>query len=176
MTRLTDTQLVILSAASQRDDHLAVLPANLKGGAVKAVATKLLNQRLLREVRVKGDQPAWHADEGGRPFGLKITAAGLAAIGVDGDGGKQADDVSMRAPTPRKGSKQGKIIDLLRRHKGATLDDLIAATDWLPHTIRAALTGLRKKRYEIGKSKREDGKTVYRIMALPSDRACAAAE
>jgi len=56
------------------------------------------------------------------------------------------------------------VIDLLRRDQGATLDDLVAATSWLPHTTRAALTGLRKKGHAILKSKRDD-KTCYRIAA-----------
>jgi hypothetical protein len=45
--KLTDTQLIILSSASQREDGLAVLPEKLRGGAAKAVVTKLLDQGLL---------------------------------------------------------------------------------------------------------------------------------
>jgi DNA-binding MarR family transcriptional regulator len=68
---------------------------------------------------------------------------------------------------PRTGTKQALVITLLQREHGATIDDLIAATQWLPHTIRAALTGLRKKGYGIAKNKGEDGKTIYRIEADP---------
>jgi hypothetical protein len=64
---------------------------------------------------------------------------------------------------PRTGTKQALIVTLLQRQQGATLDDLVAATQWLPHTTRAALTGLRKKGFEIAKDKGESGKTVYRI-------------
>ena len=46
------------------------------------------------------------------------------------------------------------VIDLLRRDSGATLDELTGATSWLPHTTRAALTGLRKRGYAIEKRKR----------------------
>ena len=42
-------------------------------------------------------------------------------------------------------SKISMVADLLRRKGGATLAELVAATGWLPHTTRAALTGLRKK-------------------------------
>jgi DNA-binding IclR family transcriptional regulator len=42
-----------------------------------------------------------------------------------------------------------RVIALLQRDQGATLADLIAATDWLPHTSRAALTGLRKRGYVV---------------------------
>jgi hypothetical protein len=56
------------------------------------------------------------------------------------------------------------VLDLLRRPEGATLDDLVAATSWLPHTTRAALTGLKKKGHVISSEKR-DGVRRYRIVA-----------
>lgn len=61
-------------------------------------------------------------------------------------------------------SKQTLIKDLLAREEGATLDDMIAATGWLPHTTRAALTGLRKKGFAIDRNKVE-GVTRYRHVA-----------
>lgn len=64
----------------------------------------------------------------------------------------------------RSGTKQALIAGLLGRKQGATLDELIAATGWLPHTTRAALTGLRHKGCTLEKSTRKDGKTVYRIV------------
>ena len=69
--QLTDTQLIILSSATQRDDGLAILPATLKGRAAQKVVTKLTASGLLKEVRVKSDQPAWRTDESGHPVGLK---------------------------------------------------------------------------------------------------------
>ena len=68
---------------------------------------------------------------------------------------------------PRPGTKQALIVTLLEREQGATLDELVSATEWLPHTTRAALTGLRKKGYGIAKDKDESGKTVYRIRWRP---------
>lgn len=59
-------------------------------------------------------------------------------------------------------SKTALVITLLQREGGATLGDLVAATGWLPHTTRAALTGLRKKGHDIGKVK-ADGVTIYSI-------------
>jgi hypothetical protein len=56
----------------------------------------------------------------------------------------------------RAQSKIAAVIALLERSEGATLDDIIEATGWLPHTTRAALTGLKKKGYTMTKSKRED--------------------
>jgi hypothetical protein len=54
------------------------------------------------------------------------------------------------------------VLSLLSRPEGATIDDLLSATSWLPHTTRAALTGLRKEGYEFAKSKNANGKTAYR--------------
>jgi hypothetical protein len=180
---LTDTQLVLLSSASQREDHLVTLPPNLKGGVAKKVVDKLLGLALVKEVPVKRDQPTWRTDENERRVGLKITRAGLNALGVEsGDADEaEADEgapktASRRAATnravragnasdqgSRAGSKQSLVISLLSRARGATLDQLVEATGWLPHTTRAALTGLRNKGRVLAKSKNAAGQSVYRI-------------
>jgi hypothetical protein len=59
-------------------------------------------------------------------------------------------------------SKADTILYLLLRPEGATLNDLIAATGWLPHTTRAALTGLRKKGHTLTSEKIDDVRR-YRI-------------
>jgi hypothetical protein len=59
MARLTDTQLIILSAASQRDDRGVELSANLKGEAARKVVDKLIRAGLLEEVRAGGTLPVW---------------------------------------------------------------------------------------------------------------------
>ncbi len=56
---------------------------------------------------------------------------------------------------PKKPSKAETVLTLLRRAEGATLDELVAATGWLPHTTRAALTGLKKKGHQITRTKVE---------------------
>jgi hypothetical protein len=63
---------------------------------------------------------------------------------------------------PAAPSKISEVISLLRGEQGATLAEMVAATGWLPHTTRAALTGLKKKGHVIEKSKRDDA-TCYRI-------------
>ena len=63
MSRLTDTQLVILSAASQRDDRGVELPANVKGEAARKAADKLIRAGLLEEVRAAGSLPVWRRDD-----------------------------------------------------------------------------------------------------------------
>ena len=81
--KLSDTQLLILSSASQRTDHAAVLPANLKGSAAKKVVDRLLNEKLLQELRAKDDMPVWRRGDDNRPYSLRITKAGLRAIEVE---------------------------------------------------------------------------------------------
>src|SRR6266404_8259339 len=81
--KLSDTQLLILSSASQRTDHAALLPANLKGGAAKKVVDRLLKEKLLQELHAKDNMPVWRRGDDNRPYSLQITKAGLRAIEVD---------------------------------------------------------------------------------------------
>jgi hypothetical protein len=61
-------------------------------------------------------------------------------------------------------TKQSRLATLLERDEGATLDQMILLTGWLPHTTRAALTGLRKKGYAIDSDK-VDGIRTYPAIA-----------
>jgi hypothetical protein len=82
--KLTDTQLVILSAAAQRKDRCLVASPTLKGGAAQRVANKLISSGLVKEVKAKTDDPVWRRDEeSGAPYALKLTAAGAKAIVAD---------------------------------------------------------------------------------------------
>ena len=71
--------------------------------------------------------------------------------------------VPIAAPA-RPATKRDQLAALLVRDEGATLDQMIAATGWLPHTTRAALTGLRKAGYVIDSDK-IDGVRTYRAAA-----------
>ena len=73
--------------------------------------------------------------------------------------------------SPREGSKLAGIIGLLGRSEGASIEDLIAATGWLPHTTRAALTGLRKRGYPVTRERSEAGGSVYRIASAAAAQA-----
>ena len=74
----------------------------------------------------------------------------------------------MRLISPPTGSKQALVIEMLSREDGASLDALIKATGWLPHTTRAALTGLRKKGYAIELVRDESKRSLYRIVEKPA--------
>ena len=72
---------------------------------------------------------------------------------------------TVTTPAPAgKVTKRDQLAALLVRDEGATLDQMIAATGWLPHTTRAALTGLKKVGYAIDSDK-IDGVRTYRAVA-----------
>jgi hypothetical protein len=74
-------------------------------------------------------------------------------------------EAASSGATPREGSKTALVLGLLGRAEGAALEDLVTATGWLPHTTRAALTGLRKRGYAVRREKLEGGSSVYRVNA-----------
>jgi hypothetical protein len=69
-------------------------------------------------------------------------------------------------PTPEP-TKKDRVLALLRREGGATLDDVVAVTSWLPHSARAVFTGLRRKGYAIDCT-RKDGVSRYSLAAEPT--------
>ena len=165
--KLTDAQLVLLSAASQREDSLVVL-TDAHPSVARTIAA-LLRKHLLAELTVQRRQPHWRQDENGRPIGLKLTRLGYAAIGADYEEAKEegAVHVAPQIDSIRAGTKQAAVIDLLARPAGATLGDLIDATGWLPHTTRAVLSGLRKKGFDLTSEKPDGGQRRYSI-AVPA--------
>ena len=105
MSRLTDTQLVILSAASQRDDRGVELPANIKGEAARKVVDKLIRAGLLEEVRAAGSLPVWRRDDESGPMALRITKNGLEAIDVEDEAVAAPKETSVRPAPARAKSK-----------------------------------------------------------------------
>jgi hypothetical protein len=180
--KLTDTQLVMLSAAAQREDHCIEVPPSLKGAAAHKIATKLVDEGLVKEMKAKPGAPIWRRDDENRQaFALKLTAAGLKAISVeDAEAAAPAVEISPPATAevltnianheaaagnvavstviamPRDGSKLAAVVDLLRREDGATVEELANTMGWLPHTTRAVLTGLRKRGFGIDRRKAKD--------------------
>ena len=96
MSKLTDTQLIILSAASQRDDGGVEFPANVKGGAARKVVDKLIRGGLLEEVRAVGSFPVWRRDDESGPMALRITKTGLKAIDVEDEATAAPKETSVR--------------------------------------------------------------------------------
>jgi hypothetical protein len=176
--KLTYTQRILLSAAATRNDRCLVIPKTLKGGAARKVVEKLVGAGLAREIAAKTGLPVWRREEEtGRGYALKTTAAGVKAVAdenptVGGDvavltspsqskpaatrseageesGRAKMRDTSVGASAARAGTKIAEVVNLIHRDSGATLEELVAATGWLPHTTRAALTGLRKRGFAV---------------------------
>jgi hypothetical protein len=71
----------------------------------------------------------------------------------------------------KPGTKQARLVDHLSRPIGASIADLGGHLGWQPHTVRAALTGLRKKGYQINNTKDAAGVAVYRVTVEAIDDA-----
>ena len=167
MIKLSDIQSILLSSAAQRaDGSLLPAPGRLasKEAAVSEALAQLVKRKLAEETTAVVPGTTWRED-GDHRIGLVINKAGRTAIGVGEDAEHEQSSAPSGppAPTPHV-TKASMVLTLLRREQGATLEELVAATGWLPHTTRAALTGLRKKGHLIDKAKRDD-QTCYRVLA-----------
>ncbi len=150
----TETALLVAAASA---GGLLVIPDATK----PATRTRLIG-RFERDALITTDEA-----------GHRLTSAGYRAVGLrpprrsnneaSTDGGS-APALPTSAPAAPRGSKQTLVLELLGRGEGASVPELMAATSWLPHTTRAALSRLRSSGTEVARTKREDGVTIYRIL------------
>ena len=169
MTKLNDTQCILLSTAAVRENGMLLpIPETLSASKATVLQeiTKLIASGLAAEVDVPRAELAIRSD-GDAHIGAAITEPRLTAIGVVVPGNMElpaAVDVQMdtTSPVPVPVTKSALVLSLLRRDPGATLAELVDATGWLPHTTRAALTGLRKKGHSIDRRKRGE-ETCYHL-------------
>ncbi len=190
--KLTDTQRVILSAASARDSGLILpLPKSVttNRAAISKVLQSLVSKALVTKRPTKLDEDAWELD--GARVALEVTRAGLAAIGIEPtqaqEGSKPSRPPALTTPQraarkrketnkptktavaqpPNPSSKLGLVVAALSSRKGATIDDLIEATGWQAHSIRGAISGAIKKKMGLAVSSNavEGRGRVYKIEA-----------
>jgi hypothetical protein len=185
MTQLSDTQAIILSAAAQRPERIALpLPESLRGGAAAKVVSTMIAKGLLQEVEVnlRRGEPVWRETGDGHGTTLIATDAGLVAIGIEPDEIETTPASTTEVPladptpvsdaeaaqstrTPRAGTKQATLIAMLRAPDGATIEEITAATGWQAHTVRGAIAGALKKKLglDVTSDKVEGRGRIYRI-------------
>ena len=71
-------------------------------------------------------------------------------------------------PVSRPGTKQAALIALLERPKGATIAQMCGKTGWQAHSVRAALTGFRKRGLAVCRGTNSAGSTVYSMASQPT--------
>jgi hypothetical protein len=186
MTKLTQAQQLVLASARDHEFGLAVRPDKLRGVQLAKMTTNLIEKGLAKEIKAKPGAPIWREDEQGRGFSLKILKAGRDAVIFSSAG---TVDTVAEGETPIavhdvgrgqlvtgtikvNGPKRSLIVGLMQRAQGATIQDLIVATGWLPHTTRAALSGLRKTGIAIERSPADLGRgSNYRIVSKQDEQA-----
>lgn len=186
MPKLTDTQLVILSAAAAREEgSLLPLPASLKlkGSAVDTVLKSLIKRGLVQERPANRDEPAWRESDNEGRFTLMLTLEGYTTIGLKPEDSNDCQHQNIGShpaaidPLPsisdgstcdaspvsddgltqvRSGTKQAALIDLLQRSEGATISDIQTATGWQAHSVRGAISGTLKKKLGLTVSSETD--------------------
>jgi uncharacterized protein DUF3489 len=170
---LADTHRVILANAASLDSRRALpMPSTITQdpGAIAEAVAELIENGLLAEVSVEGDDAIWRKNDVDGNTTLVVTDKGMMAIGV-ACGELSASSFLPVSPkigqarTPTKTGKLQIIIGLLQRPEGAVIDELASATNWQKHSVRGAISGaLKTKRGLIVSSDLvEDRGRVYRI-------------
>ena len=189
--KLTDAQVALLRSGLERADHCIVAPTG-KAASVKKSAAKMIEEGWLKEIRAKQGSPVWRTDgETGASYSLKMTVAGLKVVaanevqgstsdpsppapgGDEGEDGKKAPALKAEGqkaqplrPSIREGSKLAGVMTMLAREGGVTIDELSAVMEWLPHSTRAVLTGLRKRGVLVARRKMPDGRASAYVIEV----------
>jgi hypothetical protein len=181
MAELTATQTRILTAGAQRPENLAMpLTKGLHGAVAKKVVSMLIGRGFLEEVDadIRKGEPLWRETGDGHGTTLVVTGAGLAAVGAKPVAVKskararkaaktpKTPTATKSAPkTPRTVTKQAKLIAMLEAPDGASIAEIVAATDWQAHTIRGVISGVLKKKLglDVTSEKVEGRGRVYKI-------------
>ena len=128
MTQLTQTQEAILLAASKRPDgNIEPLPSNINAGIKPRVIQGLLNRNLITQ----SDST------------YIINAKGFTAIDLP------EPSKMIRRANPREGTKQARMIALMQRPEGASIEEICNETGWQKHTVRGTFSNTLKKRLSL---------------------------
>lgn len=128
MSQLTPTQITILTAAAKRPDgNIEPMPDNINAGIKPRVIQGLLKRELIITNK-KG-----HA----------IAPLGYQAIGLEPGPNTTNAEAGVNL---REGTKQARMITLLQRPEGASIEDICQETGWQKHTVRGVFSNTLKKR------------------------------
>ena len=103
-----------------------------------------------------------------RAVGLEPVAASKPAASANAGATKRArrsKTAGGAARTTRADSKQARLVEMLKRPKGATIDEIVQAFGWQPHTVRGAIAGALKKKLglDVTSEKDEARGRIYHI-------------
>jgi hypothetical protein len=103
----------------------------------------------------------------------RVSAPRAKGAPAKGKSGKKATPAKKAAKgnkkpeklAARQGSKTAQILELLKRPGGATLQELMATTEWQPHSVRGFISGTlgKKMGLTVESAKSEDGKRSYSL-------------
>jgi hypothetical protein len=175
VTKLSDTQHVILTAACRRADRLVLpLPDRLRGGAAAKVVGSLIAKGLIEEVEAKRGKPLWRETGDKHGVTLVATDAAFAALGIepvpapaaaDAHETETAHSLPATVRKTRADTKQAQLIAMLKRRKGASIEEIGEKFGWQAHTVRGAIAGALKKKLGLNViSEKSEGRgRVYRL-------------
>ena len=173
MTKLTDTQTLILTRASARPGNLALpLPEGLHGAAAKMAIGRMIKLGFIEEVEanIRRGEPLWRETGDGHGTTLIATDAGLEAVGIDPAvvktmAGLRDAKPEAIAAAQRPGTKQAQLIAMLQAPGGATIAEIAGRLEWRSHSIRGVISGSLKKKLGLRViSEKEPARgRVYRI-------------
>jgi hypothetical protein len=175
---LSVAQLLVLRTAAQRPDRMVLpLPTDLqaRGASQTRLLNALLKAALVEELPASNEALNWCKDVSGALLALRNTATGLAERGCpepllpEPDSAVPSEPCAAAEPGTRlpltpahPRGKLGEVLTAISTEPGAALAELSSSTGWLPHTTRAALTGLRKRGFPVSLIER-DGRKAYQL-------------
>ncbi len=170
MAILNDTQLMILSAASQRRDFSAYpLPKSVKRGDGPKLLKKLLSLQMIEETEAIGDTPVWREHEDGYKLTLVLADAGFKVLGLarEEQAAAKAKPKATEKAVSKQGNRQDRLVAMLRSGNGATIDELCHEFGWQPHSARAiiSVTIRRKLKLDVTSAKVDGRGRVYKVAA-----------
>ena len=155
MTKLTDTEQVILTAAARNN---GTVPTRERSGskadprAYGAAIASLVNKGIL--------------ELGGNTSEGDYAKDGQQLVLANSEAEDETPPPAPKERRPREGTKQALLIEMLKRPSGATIDEIVTATGWQSHSARGAMAGALKKKLglTITSEKVEARGRIYRII------------